>query len=87
VATLGNTTAADPVPPAQLQPLVPRSLEFICLKCLRKDPAERYGSADDLAEDLRRFLAGKRLQHEKPGLGGASLRLVRSPPVLISGEA
>ena len=44
---------AEPVPPRALDPAADPRLERICLRCLRKDPSDRYPSAMDLAEDLR----------------------------------
>jgi hypothetical protein len=57
--TLDLVRTQEPVPPRALQPRVPRDLETVCLKCLRKEPARRYASAADLAADLRRYQEGK----------------------------
>jgi WD40 repeat protein len=58
-ATLRLVETADPVAPRTLQPQLPRDLESVCVKCLAKEPRQRYATAADLAADLERFLTGK----------------------------
>jgi pSer/pThr/pTyr-binding forkhead associated (FHA) protein len=50
-------SAEMPVPLREQRPEIPRRLEQICMKCLGKQPADRYPSALALAEELRRYRA------------------------------
>jgi beta-lactam-binding protein with PASTA domain/serine/threonine protein kinase len=54
----------NPVPPRQIDPALPETLEAITLKCLAKNPANRYPTAQDLRADLRRYLDGARILAE-----------------------
>ncbi len=82
VNTLKQVLETDPVPPAKLNSDIPRDLETICLKCLRKDPAQRYASAQALAEDLQRFAQGQPILARPIGPTERFVKWVRRRPGL-----
>ncbi|MBU0755174.1 MAG: protein kinase, partial [Planctomycetes bacterium] len=72
----------DPVPPRTIQPSTPRDLEIICLKAMEKKPIHRYQTMDEMAEDLRRFLAGKPITAKPLSLLHRSARWIRRHKLL-----
>jgi eukaryotic-like serine/threonine-protein kinase len=77
----------SPEPPSKLNRRVQRDLETICLKCLEKEPAKRYGSAEELALDLERWLGGKPIKARPVGpLGWATRWCRRHPAEAILGS-
>jgi WD40 repeat protein/serine/threonine protein kinase/tetratricopeptide (TPR) repeat protein len=59
IDTIRQVRERAPEAPSKLNPRTPSDVEVICLKCLEKAPARRYDSAQALADDLRRYLAGE----------------------------
>src|SRR5262245_61335303 len=77
---LRRVTSEAPVPPRARRPDLPRDLESICLKCLEKDAIRRYHTADELAADLRRFLAGEPIRARRRGPIERAVRSVARHP-------
>jgi tRNA A-37 threonylcarbamoyl transferase component Bud32 len=80
---LRQIAAARPRPPRKLRPQLPQALEQICLKCLEKDPSERYPSACLLAEHLEAWLQGKPVRVPRQGLLSKTRATVRRRPFLV----
>jgi serine/threonine protein kinase len=85
--TLRKIAFEEPVAPRKLDRAIPAELETIALKCLAKNPAERYATAGELAADLRRWLDDKAIKARPPGVrervvrwSGGTGRLPRRPP-------
>jgi serine/threonine protein kinase len=85
--TLELVRTRRPDPPSTLNPRVDRNLEAICLRCLEKNPARRYISAESVARDLERWLADLPVRARRAGLGERLRLWVRRRPTLAAMSA
>jgi tetratricopeptide (TPR) repeat protein/WD40 repeat protein len=82
--TLDQVRQTQPVSVRLLQPQVPRDLETIVHKCLRKEPSQRYVTAGELSDDLRRYLRGDAIKARRENRFEAAVRIFRRYPLASS---
>jgi hypothetical protein len=75
---------ADPPRPRSINRAIPRDLETICLAALEKDPAKRYQTAEEMREDLRRYLEGLPIKRRPIGLPVRTWRWIRRNPAVAT---
>jgi WD40 repeat protein/tetratricopeptide (TPR) repeat protein len=86
-ALLRQIAEEEPPAPRRLAPAVPADLETVILKAMAKEPAERYATAKDFADDLRRFLEDRPIEARRPHLGQRCRRWGRRHRPLVAALA
>jgi WD40 repeat protein len=85
-ATLLAQVLTEPPPrPHALNSRIPLDVETICLKCLAKQPQDRYADCRDLADDLRRWSDGEPIQARRLSLGERLVRWCQREPWIAGG--
>jgi tetratricopeptide (TPR) repeat protein len=85
--TLRLVLTHEPPAPRKLNPTLPSELETICLKCLQKDPAQRYASAAEVADELENFLRERPLRARPPGRAYVAQMFIRRNKLLVGAAA
>lgn len=80
LSVLHRVLKEEPTRPQAINPQVPKDLEVICLKCLSKEPAQRYIAANALADDLRRWLDGLPIEARPAGRVERAWKWLRRNP-------
>jgi predicted Ser/Thr protein kinase len=83
-ATLRLVSETEPVAPRLLLPTIPRDLETICLRCLEKEPGQRYQTAEELSAELSRFLRGEPIHAHPMGRVEKTWRWCRRNPRILA---
>ena len=77
----------EPIPPRRVKREIPEDLETIILKAMAKEPEGRYGTAQELADDLRRFLENKPIVARRPSLALRTAKWVRRNSMAVTTAA
>jgi tetratricopeptide (TPR) repeat protein len=81
---LRQLVSEEPPPPRRFNSAVPVDLETIVLKAVAREPAERYATAQDLADDLERFLDTRPIRARRPGLVQRAGKWVQRHPGVVA---
>jgi WD40 repeat protein len=80
---LGQIAFEEPVPPRRVNKNVPAELEIVVVKAMEKNPADRYATAQELADDLRRWLEDRPIQARRPTRTQRVRKWARRNPALL----
>jgi serine/threonine protein kinase len=83
---LAQIATVDPRRPRRHNPAIPQDLETIIQKALGKSPQERYATAEQMAEDLKRFLADQPIRARRPSVSDRAVKWCRRHKALVAGS-
>ncbi|MGI9515919.1 MAG: serine/threonine-protein kinase, partial [Pirellulaceae bacterium] len=84
IKTIMRVMSDPPPSPRSVNPAIDRDLDTICLKCLEKEPAARYASAEHLAQDLERYLEGMPIEARPVSGIERTVKWIRRKPLAAS---